>query len=62
MTVPLIIFWTIWCKKNISFDNKEFSAQRMKSSFLCNFWSLTNLYMIDRPRTLVDFLTWLGYR
>ena len=55
------IFWTVWRERNlIMFDNKNFSAQRMKSSFLCNLWSWSNMYMVDSPKTLVDFLTWLG--
>ena len=34
MTAPLSIFWTIWREMNyIEFENKEFLAQRMKSSF-----------------------------
>ena len=43
---------------NIAFDNRELSAQRMKALFLCNYWSWTNMYMANRPRSLVDFLTW----
>ena len=42
------------------FINKDFSAQRMKSSFICNLWSWSNVYIVERPRSLVDFLTWLG--
>ena len=33
-----------------------------KSSFLCNFWSWPNMYIVDRPRSLVDFLTWMWCR
>ena len=63
MVAPPRIFWTIWLERNnIAFDNKDFSMQRMKSSFVCNFWSWTNLNMVDRPSSLVDFLTWLGCR
>ena len=61
MTALVCIFWTIWLERNkIAFDNKEFSMRRMKSSFVYNLWSWTNLYMVDRPSSLVDFLTWLG--
>ena len=42
------------------FINKDFSAQRMKTSFICNLWSWSNVYIVERPRSLVDFLTWLG--
>ena len=61
MAAPLTLFWTIWHEKgNIAFDNRELSAQRMKALFLCNYWYWTNMYMANRPRSLVDFLTWLG--
>ena len=63
MKAPLCIFWTIWLERNsIYFDNKDFSMQRMKSSFVCNLWSWTNLYMVDRPSSPTDFLNWLGCR
>ena len=56
MAPPLTLFWTIWRERNIiAFDNREFSAQRMKSLFLYNYWSWINMYMVDRPRSLVDF-------
>ena len=61
MTAPLTLFWTIWCERNnIVFENREFSAQRMKALFLCNYWSGTNMYLTNRSRSLIDFLTWLG--
>ena len=56
MTALLCIFWTIWHERNrIVFDNMDFSVNWMKSAFLCNLWSWTNLYIADRPRSLVDF-------
>ena len=56
MATPLTLFWTIWHERNnIAFDDREFSAQRMKALFLCNYWSWTNMYMANRPRSLVDF-------
>ena len=61
MTTPLTLFWTIWRgRNNNAFDNRELSAQRMKALFLCNYWSWINMYMANRPRSLVYFLTWLG--
>ena len=54
MAAPLVIFWTIWRERNnIVFDNIVFSAQRMKSSFLYNFWSWTYLYIMDKPSSLM---------
>ena len=61
MVAPFSICWTIWREKNyIAFENKDFSAQMMKTSFICNLWSWSNVYIVERPRSLVDFLTWLG--
>ena len=56
---PLYAFFGLFGSKEIvsTFDNKEFSMQRMKSSFVYNLWSWINLYMVDRPSSLVDFLT-----
>ena len=61
MAAPLSIFWSIWRERNyIAFENKDLSAKRMKASFICNLWSWSNVYIVKRPRTLVDFFTWLG--
>ena len=58
MATPLVIFWTIWQERNnIVFNNIVFSAQRMKSSFLYNFWSWTYLNIVDKPSSLIDLLT-----
>ena len=61
MTVPLTLFWTILRERNnIAFENREPSTQRMKALFLCNYWSGTNMYLTNKSRSLVYFLTWLG--
>ena len=54
---PLYAFFGLFGlkKNNIAFNNKEFSMLRMKSSFVCNLWSWANLYMGDRPSSLVEF-------
>ena len=45
----------------IVFYNVDISMNRMKNAFLCNLWSWTHRYIVDdRPRFLVEFLTWLG--
>ena len=37
---PLCLFWTVWKERNrIVFDNEVLSIQRMKNSFVCNFFS-----------------------
>ena len=41
----------------IVIDNVDISVNRMKNAFLYNLWSWKDLYIIDRPRYLVDFLT-----
>ena len=46
----------------MAFDNEAFSAYRLKNSFICNFWSWSNVYSGDRDRSLLDFLMWIGYR
>ena len=57
MIAPLSIFWSIWRERNyIAFENNDFSAQRMKASFICNLWSWSNVYIVERPRSSVDFL------
>ena len=54
---PLCFFWTVWRKRNgVAFDNEAFFVYRLKSSFICNFWSWSNVYSGDRYRSLLDFL------
>ena len=45
-----------------AFENETPSALRMKSSFLFTLWSWAKLYSVDNLNSLVEFLTWLGYR
>ena len=60
--VPLCLFCGQFGAKGIdtAFDNEIFSAHRMKCSFICSLWSLSNVYSRDRDRSLIDFLTWNG--
>ena len=63
LAAPLCLFWTVWNERNrAAFDNEIPSAFRMKSSFLFTLWSWAKLYSGDNLSSLVDFLTWLGYR
>ena len=58
---PLCLFWIVWHERNrVAFDNEAFSTYRLKSSFICNFWSWSNVCRGDRDRSLLDFLTWMG--
>ena len=60
---PLCLFWTVWLERNrVAFDNESFFVYRLKSSFICNFWSWSNVYGGDRDTSLLNFLTWMGYR
>lgn len=50
------IFWTIWRERTILVsDNVEISADRMRSSVLCDLWYWTNVYSIDSHSSLIDF-------
>ena len=47
------IFLIIGPKRNkLVVDNVDISINRMKSTFFCNLWSLTKLYIVDRPKSL----------
>ena len=38
--ISLCLFWMVWKEINrIDFENEKLSIQRMKYSFICNFWS-----------------------
>ena len=61
MAAPMCIFWTLWREINrLVFEDVNVSVNRMKSTFLCNLWSWVNLYSVEKPRPLIDFLTWVG--
>ena len=63
VAAPLCLFWTMWNERNRTvFDNETPSAFRMKSSFLFTLWSWAKMFSDDNLSSLVDFLTWLGYR
>ena len=39
----------------VALKNEVFSVHRLKSSFLFNLWSWTNMHIVDRPNSLLDF-------
>ena len=41
----------------MTFDNEAFFAYRLKNSFICNFWSWSNVSSGDRDMSLLEFLT-----
>ena len=63
LVAPLCLFWTLWNERNrTTFENETPFVHRMKSTFLFTLWSCAKLYSFDSLNSLVEFLTWLGYR
>ena len=63
LAAPLCLLWMLWNERNrAAFENETPSAFRMKSSFLFTVWFWAKLYSVDYLNSLVEFLTWLGYR
>ena len=61
MAAPLCIFWTIWWERNILvFEDVNISINIMKYTFLCDLWCWVKLCNVERPRSLIDILTWVG--
>ena len=59
---PLFILDVMEGKEQGGFENETPSVHRLKSIFLCTLWSWTKLNSIGNLDSLVDFLTWLGYK
>ena len=56
----LCIFWTLWKERNmLAFGNEELSLQRLKNSFVCNFWFWVRVSIVLSPSSLVSFFDWL---
>ena len=54
-SAPLCLFWSVWGERNrVAFDNEAFSVYGLKSFFIRNFWSWSNVYSGD----IGDFLGW----
>ena len=63
MAAPLCIFLTLWMERNrVVFENEAPSAHRMKSFFLLSLLSWAKLYSVDNLNSMMEFLTWMGYR
>ena len=63
MAAPLCLFWTLWLERNrVVFENEVPSVNRMKSLFLFTLWGWAKMYSTVNLNSLVEFLTWLGYR
>ena len=55
--IDILLFTDKKKKRNrMTFDKEAFSTYRLKSYFICNFWSWSNVYSGDRDRALLDFL------
>ncbi|KAJ9705268.1 hypothetical protein PVL29_003364 [Vitis rotundifolia] len=58
---PLCLFWTIWKERNrITFENEEFLVQKLKISFICNYWSWAKLFIDVGLLSLINHFDWLG--
>ena len=44
----------------IVFYNEGLSIQRLKNSFVCNLFSWTKSCLDGEPRSLINFVDWLG--
>ena len=63
IAAPSCLFWTLWRARNrMSFENEATIAQRIKINFISNLWSWANMYSKANPKSVLDFLTWLGCR
>ena len=63
MAAPLCLFWTLLKERNgAAFEDEAPSIHILKSTCLCTLWSWAKLNSVDNLDSLVDFLTWLGYR
>ena len=61
LMTPLCIFWSVSKERNLlAFRSEEFSLQRLKYSFVCNFWSWVRVFIVLSPSSLVSFFEWLG--
>ena len=59
--LPFYLFWTIWKERNrIVFYNEALSIQRLKISFVCNIFSWSKTCLDGEPRSLINFVNWLG--
>ena len=58
---PLCIFWTIRKKRNQrEFEDQEMSNQSLKSSFLNNLATWTQVYINGSSLSLIDCVGWMG--
>ena len=46
----------------LAFGNEELSFQRLKNSFVCNFWFWVKVYIVLSPSSLVSFFDWLDFK
>ena len=58
---PMCLFWMVWKERNkIAFESDKFSIQRLKFSFVSNFWSWAKSCIVEEPQSLINFFDWLG--
>ena len=62
-SVPPCIFWTVWMERNrIAFRDGIVDVQKIKLSFVYNYWSWNNLYIDEDISSLIGFLEWVAAR
>ncbi|RVW68652.1 Flowering time control protein FY [Vitis vinifera] len=60
-SIPLFIFWTIWKERNrLAFKGGVLAFQKLKTSFVYNFWGWAKVYIDMESNSLIDFLEWIA--
>ena len=60
-SIPLFIFWTIWKERNrLAFKGGVLAIQKLKSSFVYNFWGWAKVYIDMESNSLIGFLEWIA--
>ena len=60
-SILLFIFWTIWKERNrLAFKGGVLAFQKLKTSFVYNFWGWAKLYIDMESNSLIGFLEWLA--
>ena len=57
----LCVFFGQCEKKNSkAFGDKRQFDQGLKQDFLCNPWVWSNLFIVPRVHSIIDFMDWIG--
>ena len=47
-------------KNSKAFGDKRQFDQGLKQDFLCNLWVWSNLFIVPRVHSIIDFMVWIG--